>query len=407
MPWNSVMLLAGEPSGDALASELVHAFKSMPPAEQSEWPVRFFGAGGPAMAAAGVDLEIDLTRHAVFGLSDALRNYLQFRRLFNQLLRLAFERRPDLILLVDYGGFNRRFARAIRNYQRRRKGPFNNWNPKIIYYVSPQVWASRSGRAKQLEKDLDLLLSIVPFEKQWYAKHAPKLRVEFVGHPIVDRYDRSGGKPKQGEAARPLLLLLPGSRRRELQIHLPLMLEALRRLQSTRSIRAASVLPHKQLLDLARSLAGDMNIEWHCGNLPDLLSEADLAIASSGTVTLECAYFRLPTVVIYKTSWLTYAIGRRIIQVEHIAMPNLLAGEKVYPELIQNACTPEAIASEAQNWLDHPARLETMNKKLDRVIASLGPRGASRRAAAILRQELFVALPDTGQPAHDRGALPY
>ena len=138
------------------------------------------------MATAGVELAFDLTEHSVVGFSDVLKNYFKFRRLFHQLVALAIERKPDAIVGVDFGGFNLRFGHAIKQYTR--ENPFSKWNPKIVQFVSPQVWASRPGRAKLLEADYDLLLSIFPFEKDWYAQRTPKLRVEFVGHPMVGRF---------------------------------------------------------------------------------------------------------------------------------------------------------------------------------------------------------------------------
>ena len=138
------------------------------------------------MAAAGVELAFDLTQHSVIGISDVLKKYFKFRRLFNQLLALAIERKPDVVIGVDYGGFNLRFGQAVKAYVR--DNPFSKWNPKIVQFVSPQVWASRPGRADKLARDYDLLLSIFPFEKDWYAKRVPQLRVEFVGHPMIGRF---------------------------------------------------------------------------------------------------------------------------------------------------------------------------------------------------------------------------
>ena len=209
----SFMLIAGEASGDMLAAELVRALRqemaeaeAIPTADyqplHTSLEPRFFGAGGPQMAAAGVDLAFDMTAHSVIGLSEALKNYLKFRRLFHQLFQLALERQPDAIICVDFSGFNRRFAHAIRQYTRARADWFHDWNPKIIQYVSPQVWASREGRAYQMARDYDLVLSIFPFEKEWYAKRVPQLRVEFVGHPIVDRYGEGRGARGEGRGTR-------------------------------------------------------------------------------------------------------------------------------------------------------------------------------------------------------------
>ena len=144
-----------------------------------------------AMAGAGVDLAFDLTEHAVVGIAEVLKNYAKFRRLFHQLLNLALEKKPDAIICVDFSGFNRRFAHAVRQ---RQLTADPNWRPRIIQFVSPQVWASRPGRSRAMARDFDLLLSIFPFEKQWYAQHAPELRVEFVGHPMIDRHGGSGSR---------------------------------------------------------------------------------------------------------------------------------------------------------------------------------------------------------------------
>ena len=193
------MLIAGEASGDMLAAELVRALRqefaeaeAIPTTDYQPLHTglepRFFGAGGPQMASAGVNLAFDMTAHAIIGLSEAMKNYLKFRRLFRQLFRLALERQPDAIICVDFSEFNRRFAHALRQYTRGHADWFHDWDPRIIRYISPQVWASREGRAFEMARDYDLVLSIFPFEKEWYAKRVPELRVEFVGHPIVDRY---------------------------------------------------------------------------------------------------------------------------------------------------------------------------------------------------------------------------
>ena len=180
------------------------------------------------MAGAGVDLDFDMTQHSVVGISEVLRNYFKFRRLFNQLYRLALDREPDAIICVDFSDFNRRFARALKKYVRSRRDWFHDWAPKIIRYVSPQVWASREGRAYQMARDHDLLLSIIPFEKAWYAKRVPRLRVEFVGHPLLDRYASAQSRMRNARtSSSPSILLLPGSRPDELKRHLPVMLETL------------------------------------------------------------------------------------------------------------------------------------------------------------------------------------
>ena len=391
----SFMLIAGETSGDFLAAELVDALKKSTEVQALAFPPEFFGAGGTRMADAGVELALDLTRHSVIGLSEALKHYAQFKRIFDRLFQLAREREPDAIICVDFSGFNRRFAHAIKSFVRARRGTFVNWEPRIVQYVSPQVWASRPGRALQLERDLDLLLSIFPFEKEWYARRAPKLRVEFVGHPILDRRGIDVS-PGARESARdefmanraPQILLLPGSRVGELRRHVPVMIAAARSIAETEpTARFKMVLPTRELKRLADEPSARLpTLEIQIGDVAGALRQTDLAIASTGTVTLECACFGVPTVAIYITSWSTYLIGRCIVQVKYLAMPNLLAGEEIFPEFIQHAATADNIARAALELLNHPERRKAVKSALAQTVRSLGEPGASPRAArAILR----------------------
>jgi len=373
------MLIAGEASGDLLAAELVSALRGQLPDAQ------FFGAGGAKMAADGVELAFDLTQHSVIGISDVLKKYFEFRRLFHQLLALAIERQPDVVIGVDYGGFNLRFGQAIKRYVR--DNPFSKWDPKIVQFVSPQVWASRPGRADKLARDYDLLLSIFPFEKAWYAKRVPQLRVEFVGHPMIGRFTNddlrltSGPRPSASIVNRQSqILLLPGSRKSELQRHLPVLLAALKLIQEKLpAVKAKMVLPNPSLMTLAKSLGADLEIQ--IGELPWALAESDVALASTGTVTMECAFFGVPTVTLYKTSWLTYQIARRIVTVKSLTMPNLLAGETVYPEFIQHYATPENLSRAALELLQDESRRTKIKLQLAKVISSLGEPGAAGRAA--------------------------
>ena len=366
------MLIAGEASGDLLAAELVSTLRGQSP------DAVFFGAGGAKMAAAGVELAFDLTQHSVIGITDVLKKYFEFRRLFNQLLALAIERKPDVMIGIDFGGFNLRFGQAVKKYVR--ENPFSKWDPKIVQFVSPQVWASRPGRADKLAADYDLLLSIFPFEKDWYAQRVPQLRVEFVGHPMVERMQKSELKI-QTKGPEPKILLLPGSRKSELQRHLPVMLAALKLIQEKMpAAKAKMVLPNPALMTLAKSLGA--NVEIQIGELPWALAEADVALASTGTVTMECAFFGVPTVTLYKTSWLTYQIAKRIVTVKSLTMPNLLAGEPVYPEFIQDEATPENLSRAALKLLQDESRRTQIKSQLGKIISSLGEPGAPKRAAA-------------------------
>ena len=390
------MLIAGEASGDLLAAELVSALLAASKQSGDGRAPVFFGAGGLRMASAGVELTLDLTQHSVIGISDVLKKYFEFRRLFNQLLKLAIERQPDIVIGVDYGGFNLRFGHAVKEYVR--NNPFSKWNPRIVQFVSPQVWASRPGRANLLAADYDLLLGIFPFEKDWYARRVPRLRVEFVGHPMVGRFTnddlrftRESEEPSSIVNRKSQILLLPGSRKSELQRHLPVMLGALKLIrEKLPSAKAKMVLPDetlKQLADKLSALPSDTEIQ--IGNLPQALAEADVAIASTGTVTMECAFFGVPTVTLYKTSWCTYQIAKRIVTVKSLTMPNLLAGEEVFPEFVQGAATPDTIAGAALELLQNEPRRIQIKKRLAEVVSSLGGPGANTRAATAILS-LFV-----------------
>lgn len=396
------MIIAGEASGDLLAAELVGALRdemakagaAFTPEQQpltTSLAPRFFGAGGPHMRKAGVELVLDMSEHAVIGLTDVLRKYGHFRRCFRTLYRAALQREPDAIICVDFSGFNLRFASAIRKYVRRQRKSFFNWKPRLIQYVSPQAWASRPRRALQMQRDHDLLLSILPFEKEWYSKHAPDLRVEFVGHPMVDRHAKRIGRPIAPTSQKPLIVLLPGSRQAELERHLPMMEDAVQQISEKTGVDFRMPLPSATLVKLAHSFDWPANVTIQEGGLDACLETATLAIASTGTVTLECAFQGVPTIALYKTSWLTYQVGKRIVTVKYLAMPNILANDVVYPEFIQNEATGENIAREALRLLSSPEQLTAIRKRLAQIVASLGDPGASRRGARAVARVLCGA----------------
>jgi lipid-A-disaccharide synthase len=386
------MIIAGEASGDALAAELVEGlrqeFDNAKPVLTTDFqPLRttleprFFGAGGPCMATAGVELAFDMTKYSVVGLFDVIKNYFTFRRLFHQLYRLALDRQPDVIICVDFGGFNRRFAHAIRQFVRQRTGWFHAWKPLIVQYVSPQVWASRESRAFQIAEDYDLVLSIFPFEKDWYAKRVPRFPVVFVGHPILDRYGKANG-PARASTSAQTLLFLPGSRPGELSRHIPVMLDAwaiIRRVIP--GLNARMVLPSDDLVQQAKELGIPDSIKIQCGGLAEALGQADVSIASTGTVTMECARFGVPTVALYKTFWGNFVIAKNIVRVQYLAMPNLLAGEEIFPEFIQHAAAGDTIAQATLELLRNDSRRAKVKARLSEIIASLGEPGANLRAA--------------------------
>jgi lipid-A-disaccharide synthase len=400
------MMIAGEASGDLLAAELVAALRQAAGDQQSVYgpdqqPLRttlepqFFGAGGPRMAAAGVELAFDMTAHSVVGISGVIRNLLKFRRLLQELLCMALDRQPDLIVCVDFSGFNRRFAAAVRKAVRSRAGLFHNWQPKIVQFVSPQVWASRESRVYQIARDYDLLLCIFPFEKEWYAKRVPALRVEFVGHPMVERFAKGAESHPTTSAGPPRVVLLPGSRAGELRHHLPIVTAAERQVAAQMPATFHLVLPSEALMRQFASAASDVpNLRVQAGDVEKALRGADLAITKSGTITMECAFLGVPALVFYQTSALNYWIAKRIVKVKYLAMPNLLADEPVFPEFIQHAATPENISRAAIDLLQKPDQRERVQKRLREIVATLGTTGAARRGAQAIMSLLW--MPDQG-----------
>lgn len=393
MSGRTFMLVAGEPSGDLLGAELVSELRRGLGGDA--FAPRFFGAGGPRMAAAGVELELDLTRHAVTGLIEVVRKLAGFRRIIARLVELACRRQPDVIILIDFQAFNRQFAGALRRRLSAQGGVFHNWRPRIVQYVSPQVWASRPGRAHALACQVDLLLCLFPFEQEWYGRQVPGLRVRAVGHPILDRHANRLSLPsaRPAPADSPRVLLLPGSRSGELKRHLPAMLGAARLLAARQAATFEMVLPDAALRSAAGPAvaAAGIPIEISVGGLDQALARASVAIASTGTVTLECAAYGVPTVALYVAAPVTYWVGRQLVTVKHLAMPNVLAGREVMPEFLQQAATPENLARAVQAFLDDPARADAARRDLQGVLGQLGEPGGSRRAAGAILELIGAA----------------
>ncbi|HXS99296.1 MAG TPA: lipid-A-disaccharide synthase [Elusimicrobiota bacterium] len=356
------LVVAGDPSGDLHASNLIAALKKREPA------TRVAAVGGPLSRAVADEFIEDLASRGVTGFWEPALKIPFLVRLRSRLADYMRDEKPDALVCVDYYGFNRRvlpLAKAER--------------VPAYYFVSPQVWASRPGRVKVLKRLVDKMLVIFPFEEKLYREAS--VPVEFVGHPLLDLIPEP--KPRTS-ASRPAIIgLLPGSRSSELRRHIPVFYEAFRILSAAR--------PGLRGLVFASPNQGD----GAYGVLPrgaELVrdqayarrAELDVALCSSGTATLENALLGVPMVVIYKLSWPTYAIARALISVKHIAMANLLAGRTVVPELIQRDATAERAAAEAAKFLDDHAHAARTRAELLAVRASLGSPGAADRAAAEL-----------------------
>ena len=379
-----VYLVAGEASGDRLAADLLRELKKNP-------KLRAFGVGGPMLKAAGQEQSLDLAKHAVVGLTDVLKNLPKFLKIFREVKHEIAEVNPDVVVLVDYPGFNLRLAKALHG---ERNGP------AVVYYVSPQVWAWKAGRAKTMERILERLLVIFPFEVDWFARHAPRLKTRWVGHPLADRWI------EQAHAQRdevPCVALLPGSRTKEIEKHWPVLLKTAQRIvQEQRNVRFISMATNHEMRQKLEEIwakypMSGVSLDILSGQSLTQLTRCSLAIVASGTATLECAMAGLPMLVVYQASWLTYWIGRMLVKLPYLSMVNVLAGEKVVPEFLQGAAEPERLARAALQILRNPKGAETMAIRIREVAKKLGGPGAAARAAEEVedairtRRKLMVA----------------
>jgi lipid-A-disaccharide synthase len=382
-----LMLVAGEESGDAHAAALVRALKEKAPTTRFE----FFGSAGARMREAGVEPVVREDDLAITGLAEIARALPRFWAAYRELKRAAAERRPSAVILVDWPDFNLALARHIR-----RRGH------RVIYYISPQLWAWRSHRIRQVRRDVDLLLTILPFERRWYAARGYDA-VEFVGHPLAGevrpRYGRAEFCARHDlDASRPLVSLLPGSRRKEFERHLPLMLEAAAllvrtrpeaqfvvALSSRRTIEEAEALT--DAVRRSRALPAGLTLKLARQETREALAASDATAVCSGTATLEAALTNTPLVVVYKESALNWNTLGRLISVEHYGLPNLIAGERIAPELLQHDFTPQRLAAELARLLEPEVNAAT-RARLRETTAQLGAGGASERAAEVVLRAL-------------------
>jgi lipid-A-disaccharide synthase len=370
-----LLLSCGEPSGDLYAGALTRALRAIDP------DIRVAGLGGPELAAAGGTLLEDYRGLAVTGLTEAIakvpRSWAAIRRLVDS----ARTDRPDALVAIDFPDFNFPLARRVKRL-----------GIPVVYYIGPQIWAWRAGRLKAMRAIADRVLVIFPFEEAIYRDGG--VPAEFVGHPLIDLATPSAARDvflrAHGlAAAAPTVAILPGSRPNEVARILPDLAAAAdlirARVPGAQFVIARAPNLDDHLFDPARRRAG-APITIVEGETDAILASADVALTASGTATVQTALHNTPMVVVYRLSPMTYRIGRRLVTVDTVAMVNLIAGEQIVPELIQDRFTPEAVAREAVSILTDPGRASRIRDGLARVRAKLGGPGASVRAAeAILR----------------------
>lgn len=361
-----IMIVAGEASGDIYGADLVSEALKLAP------DLHFFGIGGARMREAGVETLVDSSDMAVVGLVEVIKHFDVISSAFRTLKQIVLNDSPDLLILIDYPGFNLRLAKVAKKA-----------GVKVLYYISPQIWAWRQGRVKKIARLVDHMAVILPFEAPFYQRAG--VPVTFVGHPMLDLVsvdlDRSAAASSFNlDPSRKIIGLFPGSRRNEIERLLPVIIVAAAKLKE-RFPDIQFILPLASTLhsdDIAPLLtAANLDVTITRDRIHDMIRACDAVISVSGTVTLEIALVGTPMVIIYKLSPLTYQLAKRLVKVDNIGLCNIVAGETVVQELIQDQANPEAIAAEVGKLLTDHAYQAAIVGKLGEVRSKLGSGGAS------------------------------
>jgi len=364
---SSVLVVAGEASGDLHASKLISELAVVC------GDVRVFGVGGDRMRGAGVEILHHADEFAVTGLVEVVAHIPRLRNVMRGLVDEARDRDARLAILVDYPGFNLLLARRLKAV-----------GIPVFYYISPQVWAWGERRVRAIARDVDRMAVILPFEERFYRERG--IAVDFVGHPLLEEPAlATPGTPKVLSEDPPVIGILPGSRPNELARHLPVMLKAARLLRDRipgARFRVGLAGDAGQPESLPDGIGDRIEIAPP-GSAYDIMRESTALIVSSGTATLEAACFGTPMVVVYRMQPLSFALGRRLVRIPDIGLVNVVAGERIVPELVQGDATPQRIAAEVESLLGDGTRYASLSTRLLEVWGTLGEPGASARAARI------------------------
>ncbi len=374
-----LLVVTGEVSGEMHAAGVIRELRRREP------DLEISGTGGDAMRGEGVEVLHDVADMAVVGGTEAVAKFFRLRRIFFDLLARVRKDPPDAVLLVDYPGFNLRFAQRVHAL-----------GVRTVYYICPQVWAWRRSRIPLMTRCLDRLITIFPFEPELFDPEA--LRVDFAGHPLADETRRLLDEPAPDlpwQDGAPRIALLPGSRMQELRGLMPVLWPAAalmeaREPQSAFILAAASENDAETLRRFIEQWSGTGPRRWRVvsGMTRQVLHQADAAVIASGTATLEAAFMDCPTVIAYRTGRITYALGRRLVQVRHIGIVNILANREVCPELLQNDCRPERIADALLPLANATPQRRRMRDAMREVVEALGEGNAYASAAGMIVEEI-------------------
>ncbi len=378
-----ILFVAGEASGDAHAALLARHLK------EHDGTLELYGCGGRALAGQGVHMLADLVSISVVGVLEVAKKYHVFRKIFRDVLNFLDREKPDAVVLLDYPGFNLKLAPEVK-----KRGI------KVIYYISPQIWAWAPRRIQKIRAVVDLMLVILPFEKELYERAGVPVR--YVGHPSLDRTLDLPSRPawlqsQKLDPAGRYIALLPGSRAMEVQKILPVMLKTAAIIAkefpaSTFIIPCAG--DHLRALIQAMACSSGLSLRVVDGQAMEAAMVSDLALVASGTATLETALMGTPMVIVYKVNPPTYWIGRMLIRIPYLGLVNVLTKQHIAPEFLQNRARPDLIAAEALALLTDFSRASRMREEFEKLKHSLGESGASERAAGAIYEKLWNS---TGQ----------
>ena len=370
----NLMIIAGEISGDLHGSNLVSELLKIDPA------LNIYGIGGDKMKAAGMQLTYHINKMAFLGFAEVVKHIPFIRRVQKELMNIIRNKKIDTVVLIDYPGFNLSIAKKI-------KKP----GVKIIYYISPQIWAWGGSRINKIRSLVDKMLVVFPFEEKLYNDNG--VNVEFVGHPLLERIQEYNFLSKEKlfekynlEKGKEILLLLAGSREHEVKSIFPEVIKAAAKTANEFDMQIVAACSSNIDENVFKGLTEIKNFTVIRGHTYDLLKHSKFGIIKSGTSTLEAGLFELPMVIVYKTSLLTYAIGRRLIKVDRIGMVNIISGQKIVPELIQSEVNENSIYNECRAILADSNNYNSIKQKLGLIKEKLGTEGASARAASLINK---------------------
>jgi len=371
---NKILILTGEVSGDLHASALVASLIALNP------KLQFSGIAGNNMINSGVEALFHIKEMSFLGFVEVIKHLPFIFKVEKAIIEHVRLNKINFAILVDYPGFNLRIAKKLKSL-----------GVKIAYYISPQIWAWHQSRIKKIKSRVDKMLVVFPFEKQFY--ETGNVQVEYVGHPLVERIEEFNFKSKKElfdelQIDKEILLILPGSRKHEIEEHLSELIKTAKIISDKNNLQTVVACSENLDVEYLQDFFSDNNVKIVKGNTYNLLKNSTFGIIKSGTSTLEAAIIGLPFVVIYSTNKLTYELGKRLVKIDYIAMPNIIAGKSVVREFIQNDVNSKLISDFIQSLLNDSSAIENLKEEFEIIKNKLGNSGASKNAAQIIYKML-------------------